>query len=57
MLLIYLCYNIDTYIKEYNIYLLFKMVKYKLYSNIWLLLVEIHLLKNLLIYFKIELLV
>ena len=25
------CYNINTYIKKYKIYLLFKVVRYKLY--------------------------
>ena len=38
-----LYYNIKSYVKKYNIYLLSKIVRYELYSNLYFFLITTHL--------------
>lgn len=47
--------NDKTFIKGFNIYLIVKIVKYKLYSNLKALFIETHCLKDLSIGFMIKL--
>ena len=44
-----LCNNIKEYIQNYNIYVIFKVVKYNSYDNLQSLFILTHLQKNLLI--------
>lgn len=50
-----LCQNIESYFKECNIYLALKVIKYKFYSNLQLLLILTNWSKDLSIYFLIGL--